>query len=559
MTLICGLKLTHDGALAVVEDTPDGVRLVAATEVEKHGNRLRHSPLADSGLVIELLKAFNLSPHDIDRWVVDGWYSDKIATFGGGAATEPFQVSAMSGDGLVIAPYCQQDDTTPVLHRYSPPGVLTLDGLNVPYESYRHAEGHLASAYATTSADKTALVLVWDGHLYPQVYLVQPGKGVSFVGDLFRMRGSVFEEFCCNLPPFVPPDELTFEESVMFKAGVPGKAMAYAGLASSAGAFAEQSVVADIKRQFELLDGAPHPEAQLFPSVARTDADEASMIAAMQQAVGEILVEKLQPMAHLADTLCFAGGSALNIKWNSALRSSGLFEEVWVPPFCNDSGSAIGAATASLMNRNDFRPLQWSVYAGPTAPESQLPHGWTVAQSDIEELVALLADGHPVVVIQGRAELGPRALGHRSILADPRFASMKALLNRLKGREPYRPVAPICLEEHAAAIFDPGVPDPYMLFDHTVRTEWISRLPAIIHVDGTARLQTVKDGFAYDVLQEFYRRTGVPVLCNTSANFNGSGFFPDAKSAMEWGKVIYVWADGLIYRNYRQESGRRYA
>ena len=341
MTLICGLKLSHDGALAVVEDTPDGVRLVAATEVEKNGNRLRHSPLADSGLVVELLKGFNLTPSDIDRWVVDGWYDDTISTFGGGAATLPFKVSAVSGDGLVIAPYCQHDDNTPVLHRYSPTGLLTLDDLNVPYESYRHVEGHLASAYATTSADRPALVLLWDGRLYPSLYLVEPEKGVSFVADLFHVRGSVFEEFCCNLSPFVPPEQLSFEEKVVFKAGVPGKAMAYAGLGK-----ADEAVVADIKRQFTLLDRAPHPEAQLFPSVARADVDAASMIASLQQAVGEILVEKLQPFAHLADVLCFAGGSALNIKWNSALRSSGLFEEVWVPPFCNDSGSAIGS-TAS--------------------------------------------------------------------------------------------------------------------------------------------------------------------------------------------------------------------
>jgi carbamoyltransferase len=170
-------------------------------------------------------------------------------------------------------------------------------------------------------------------------------------------------------------------------------------------------------------------------------------------------------------------------------------------------------------------------------------------------LAAVLHEtGEPVVVLNGRAEIGPRALGGRSILAAPTDLAMKALLNKIKDREYYRPVAPICLTDQAPAIFDPGTPDPYMLFEHHVREEWVDRIPAVIHLDGTARLQTVDradDPFVEQVLREYYRITGVPVLCNTSANHHGRGFFPDVASAAEWGGADMIWCAGLLHRRVR--------
>jgi carbamoyltransferase len=131
---------------------------------------------------------------------------------------------------------------------------------------------------------------------------------------------------------------------------------------------------------------------------------------------------------------------------------------------------------------------------------------------------------------------------------------MKVRLNEMKQREEYRPVAPVCREHDAPLIFDPGTPDPFMLFDHRVRAEWRDRIPAVMHVDGTARLQTV-DGAAEplaQILNGYATASGIPVLCNTSANLLGSGFFPDAHSAMEWGQTMYVWSDGTLYRKSRR-------
>jgi carbamoyltransferase len=128
---------------------------------------------------------------------------------------------------------------------------------------------------------------------------------------------------------------------------------------------------------------------------------------------------------------------------------------------------------------------------------------------------------------------------------------MKTVLNDVKKREPYRPVAPICLEEHAPAIFSPGTPDPHMLFDHVVRPEWRERVPAVLHLDDTARLQTVGTGddeTLRRILVAYHGLSGIPVLCNTSANLNGSGFFPDVVSALQWGRVDMVWSEDTLYR-----------
>ena len=127
---------------------------------------------------------------------------------------------------------------------------------------------------------------------------------------------------------------------------------------------------------------------------------------------------------------------------------------------------------------------------------------------------------------------------------------MKELLNDLKGRDHYRPVAPICLASRAPEVFEPGTPDPYMLFEHRMRPGWADRVPAIVHLDGTARLQTIDESTRSPIvaiLSAYERLSGIPVLCNTSANLNGHGFFPDVATAAQWGRTRFIWSDGLLY------------
>jgi carbamoyltransferase len=129
---------------------------------------------------------------------------------------------------------------------------------------------------------------------------------------------------------------------------------------------------------------------------------------------------------------------------------------------------------------------------------------------------------------------------------------MKGRLNAIKNRVDYRPVAPICLVDRAEEVFVPGTPDPFMLFEHRMRPGWAERVPAVVHLDGTARLQTIDahSGLAASrILTAYAEISGVPVLCNTSANFEGRGFFPDVASAVRWGQTRYIWSDGLLYTN----------
>ncbi|WP_447974049.1 carbamoyltransferase family protein [Nitrospira sp. Kam-Ns4a] len=233
------------------------------------------------------------------------------------------------------------------------------------------------------------------------------------------------------------------------------------------------------------------------------------------------------------DRLCLAGGVAFNCVANSRIRRELGFREVFVQPAAGDAGAALGAA------------LWRSVQLG--APRAPLPHAYLGPSFDaeacrraveraglmaealaddelVERVAAELARGRLVFWFQGRMEWGPRALGNRSLLADPRREDMRELINaKVKRREHFRPFAPAVLEERAAEYFDLWGPSPYMLFTVPVRPEAKGIIPAVVHVDGTARIQTVdraSNPRFRRLLEAFARRTGVPVLLNTSFNVN---------------------------------------
>lgn len=235
--------------------------------------------------------------------------------------------------------------------------------------------------------------------------------------------------------------------------------------------------------------------------------------------------------------LLIAGGCGLNCTWNTAWKNCGLFPDTFVPPCTNDSGIAIGGAIAAQHHFTRNAKVTWSVMAGEEfVVDADLgAQADFVRQSlDCIRLARLLAANAVVCWVQGKYEMGPRALGHRSILAAPFDASMLDRLNKLKKRESYRPIAPICLEEDVGEHFDWSGPSPYMLHFQRLRTD---RLRAVTHVDGTARVQTVnerEDAPTYRLLQEFKRQTGFGVLCNTSLNFKGKGFINRASDLLRF-------------------------
>ncbi len=299
--------------------------------------------------------------------------------------------------------------------------------------------------------------------------------------------------------------------------------------------------------ELAFLDDVPSQFAfdALWPEHDREYAD---LAASVQVALEEAVLWAVAKTRALTGSsrLAYAGGVALNCITNERiLRESGL-EDVFVMPAAEDSGTSIGAAVAAALEhglplkrerlRRDApgRPytdteVQAAVRAFPAAART--------APLDPARLAAELADGAIVGWYQGGSELGPRALGGRTLLADPRQADTWPELNRRKGREGFRPLAPIVLVEHAAEWFDLGpLPEsPFMLRVCDVRRDRRDQIPAVVHVDGTARLQTLSretNPELHAVLEAFYARTGVPVLVNTSFNAAGEPIVETPEDAL---------------------------
>jgi carbamoyltransferase len=554
--LICGIKVSHDAGVAVIEDD----KVLFSIEAEKLENGHRYSSLGDLERVAQILKSEGLDPSDIDQFVVDGWFVEGIDD---ADVTDPAVLAARGGGRLPIpvAPYQDRLGGSP-LDRFSFADHCFSTSV-AGYASYHHVSNHLVGGYCSSpfaARGEDAVVLVWDGGTAPRLYQVTAGtRTVRPLTDLLPITGDIFGEFSSHLDPFFRDTTgFSADEIMRYHLSVAGKAMAYAALGrveeDAFGVFddvlagfpdvsAENSKAASVKL-IGLRD-------ELLPGLS-----DADLIATFQEYLGCRLLAGLTASLRglglpAAPNLVMAGGCALNIKWNSRLRRSGLVRDIWIPPFPNDSGAAIGTAACEMFRGGQHQALSWDVYSGPQLTDGDIPPGWRVLGCGERELAGVLHDvGEPVVILSGRAEIGPRALGNRSILAVATDAAMKDKLNAIKDRAHYRPVAPICLSSRAAEVFTPGNSDPFMLFEHRPRPGWAARIPAVLHLDGTARLQTIDASAgspAGRILEHYAALSGIPVLCNTSANFSGRGFFPDVASAMRWGQANYVWSDGRLY------------
>jgi carbamoyltransferase len=286
------------------------------------------------------------------------------------------------------------------------------------------------------------------------------------------------------------------------------------------------------------------PRPSNFDGLARRNQHYADIAASIQRVTEEVL---LTMAVHLhretgLTKLCFAGGVALNSVANGRIRRETPFEEIFIQPAAGDGGGALGAALfghhMALGKPRKFvmRHAYWGREYGPAAVDAFLRAGGIAHTrfDDDDRLIARVVEhleaGKVVGWFQGRFELGPRALGNRSIIADPRNHDMKDIVNtKIKFREPFRPFAPSVLMERAAEFFDlPDAPRHhparYMLYVVDVKPDQHARVPAITHVDGTARLQTVDRDTApryHRLIEAFGEATGVPVLLNTSFNLRG--------------------------------------
>ncbi|MEC4719558.1 carbamoyltransferase C-terminal domain-containing protein [Noviherbaspirillum sp. CPCC 100848] len=272
-------------------------------------------------------------------------------------------------------------------------------------------------------------------------------------------------------------------------------------------------------------------------------------IASSLQIVLEETVLKMVHWLHEqtgAENLAMAGGVALNCVMNARVRDRGPFKKVWVQPASGDSGTSLGAAMWIDGQQRGMSKRSWQMnhaFLGPAYGDDEIEEflkqaklSYRRADDLSAEVAELLMQNKVIGWFQGRMEFGPRALGARSILASPLDPSMQQRLNTIKDREDFRPVAPVVLEEEAANWFVDGNISPFMVFVYDVRKDCEDKIPAVRHVDGTARIQTInrsQNAAYYDLLKAFAERSGVPVLINTSFNTRGEPVVCNPRDAVE--------------------------
>lgn len=263
----------------------------------------------------------------------------------------------------------------------------------------------------------------------------------------------------------------------------------------------------------------------------RLEDTHADLAASVQRRLEEVLVELAEWLWERTrePVLTMAGGTALNCVANSVVAARSPFETVWVQPAAGDAGTALGAALHVARSHGETTTPMTTASLGRGWEDVEIKRWLSQARvphqepADVAAVAAdALARNQIVALFHGRSEFGPRALGHRSLLANPASPNTVRRLNEVKGREQFRPVAPMVPSHRAAEIFDAGpLPSPYMLFTHQVRPHWRKMIPSAVHVDGSARIQTVDEDsepLVSRILDLFDQRTGIPVVINTSFN-----------------------------------------
>lgn len=401
-----------------------------------------------------------------------------------------------------------------------------------------HHLAHAASTFFASGFDEAAIVVA-DGYgdrSGPDTFetvMIAHGKGGS-IRSVRTISGRVSSYF-----------DMQHSLGVLYRLGtlLAGFAMLEEGKAMGLSAYGTPSLRPRLDRHVRhhrdgvhVDNGALWRDLQDLRDDALTFDARADVAASFQTCLEDALLHYAALANELTGSskLCLAGGVALNCVANGRIATEGPFEQVFVPPAPADNGIALGAASLvahsvlGLPRGPQLRRTSWGASYGADAAVSAARDGdlVVVADRDIADAVAdALCAGQIVAIVRDGAEFGPRALGHRSLLANPASAATRDYINaHVKHRELFRPLAPIVPEEDVGAWFEWDVPSPFMLFTVPVKDELKSSAPAVVHHDGSARLQTVAaddDPFLHAVLRAFGQRTGCPVLLNTSLNGRG--------------------------------------
>ncbi|MER8931239.1 carbamoyltransferase [Mesorhizobium sp. M0859] len=531
----------HDGAAVLVRDG----RVIAAVEEERL-NRMKHSNKLPIRSIQYCLSAAGVQLNDIDRVALYASEPYANAMLEGMSASHPDILSIPLDAKTLVQDLLTREFGT------------KLDSSRISFVS--HHQAHAVSAFAMSGFEQS-LILAIDGSGDFLSGLLAVGSGTEitqleafpennslglFYLETIRYLGyGLFDEYkVMGLAPYgdpAPYREL-FEQFYELSANGGG----YRVHLDRIGPALLRNI--EVRRK-----GMPFTQQHRDVS--------ASLQEALERIVFHILRHHREATG--MKRLCLAGGVAHNCTMNGKLLYSGLFEDIFVQPASHDAGCALGAAliVSNEMGRpapcERLQEVYWGPDLGSERAVQQELNAWAghleVERSDdvASRAADWIANGAVIGWVQGRSEFGPRALGNRSILADPRPAANKDRINAMvKKREGYRPFAPSVLEEDASEFFD--LPDgrhefPFMNFVVRVRDSKRALLGAITHVDGTARLQTVSHNAnpAYwEVINAFKKRTGTPILLNTSFNNNAEPIVDSVADAIA--TFLTTELDGLV-------------
>jgi len=524
----------HDGAVAHLRDG----HLVSSIEAEKDSN-YRYTPIGSR----DMLDAFGRLEQVPDVVCTGGWWPREAHPTG---TWSHVGYRGIATDGITV-------------------DRGRLIGESVLFFSSSHERSHLLCGFGMSPFPQgsSCYVLVWEGAI-GAFYEIDPDLNITLIADVMTEPGNRYAAIYGLADP-------TFPKNAPFsRLSDAGKLMALASFSQrSTPTTKEEEVMAFLlSSQHVRLDLYDRLESSVYYNVGTDDPEFRNFAGIYSDRIFETFHRFAKTNLRKGLPLVIAGGCGLNCDWNTKWRETGIFSDVFVPPVANDSGSAIGTAIDAQLHFTGNAKIEWDVYSGlPFRTDSPVAIGrYDVQDASYEEVAHMLSSGLILGWVSGRYEIGPRALGHRSILAAPFDDSTLARLNEIKQRERFRPIAPVCLEADAARWFGCNHESPFMLFTYQANTD---ALAAVTHVNGTARLQTVNpstNAHLYDLLVAFKARTGYGVLCNTSLNFKGKGFINNLTDLDTYtvdhkldGFVVegraYLLRSSERYRTYRTHGG----
>lgn len=504
---IFAYKPGHDGHVALIEDG----RLCWSIEAEKDSGP-RYGPITPELLVHGLSLAGGIP----DVMAVSGW----LGSF------RP--MAAPIGAGYFGETAESRVDRS-----------MKFQGRDIRHFSSSHERSHLISSYAMSPflQGEPCYALVWEG-VIGSFYRIDADLSVEKLGTPLSGPGHKYGFLYGLADPTLAADARKSRREDA------GKLMALASYGVATVASAEEDALVERILAWDAV-AAPLRKADFrdtpFFDIGLDSQEFRNLARRFQNEVFERFHAFARRTMNDGLPLLISGGCGLNCDWNSAWKSCGLFPDVFVQPCANDSGSAIGTAADAQHFYTGNAKIDWTVYAGEAFVDDGADlSGYQERPRDDAAIAEALAGGAVIAWVQGRYEIGPRALGNRSLLAAPFTSDTHRRLNAIKKRESFRPIAPILMEAEMDRWFENQGASPYMLHFQMAKTD---RLQAVTHVDGSARAQTVsreQNAQIYGLLAAFRERTGCGVLCNTSLNFNGKGFINRMSDL-----VAYARATGL--------------